>query len=73
MRGKGGGGHAPQLEGLSEDQHRTLSAFASCTPAPFTLDDFVEERDDYGSGKVGQLSPLPGVAASVGRRRSAVW
>ena len=37
MRGVGGsgkGGHAPQLEGLSGDIHRTLSAFASYTPAP---------------------------------------
>ena len=53
MRGVGGsgkGGHAPQLEDLSGDIHRTLSAFASCAPAPFTLNDAIEERDDRGSG-----------------------
>ena len=51
--GGGEGGHAPQLEDLSGDIHRTLSAFASCAPAPFTLNDAIEERDSYGPGSHG--------------------
>ena len=58
MRGvwrSGKGGHAPQREDLSGDIHRTLSAFASCAPAPFPLNDAIEERDSYGPGSHGGM------------------